>query len=572
MSAASSSGGSGPDQQPHLQHLSQAINQAVFSFSEASMPKLPWEEAGLSAIFGQDPLTLVWGDSPDKVPLPIPVAPDAPLEVRAQAVKKARVFEAERPCFVRCINFRNQATDDELEKGKWQKALERWYVLVTQDPTVSLVGASIVGLDMSDGMLSLRELFGKKSHSTVDKRGSALLKYLKYMHENHPHRPAFPLSTQCTDLYIKHLKVAKAKASQVSSFTEAVRFAVHVVGMSADASSSGQLFSPWALGYQGLLTVNKDERQPSLVLTVRQVECLEESLWDEGLGLVDRYASGAFLFCLFSRSRISDVRKVHGFVVDVVVEGDSARGFLECGTRSHKTALQTKAVGVSMPLVAPINGVRSVPWGLQFLKISDEVGLPFRTRERGPLLPAPAQAGGWTSRAVSSTEAGSWLRALLSRVNACGDGVTGHSLKSTTLDWAGKYGLSDRDQTLLGHHALKGESMYSYMRDKLASPLRAYEQMLQSVRHSLFWPDSTRSGMFRSRSDEVDEAREQIQSEGLRRVIPEGHQSLHVHEAHGEDLSEVPDEKSLPPPESENEHYAAVADSPERKELRKLLA
>ena len=175
-------GGAGDGPQPDLQYLAQTINQAVFS-GEASVPKLRWEEDGLSLIFGQDPLEVVWGYNPDKVPFPIPAAPDAPLEVKAQALKKARVFDKEQPCFVKCVNFRNQATDEELEKGGWQKALEKWCVLLTQDPSVSLVVASIVGLDMTEGMLSLRELFGKKSHSTVDKRGSSLLKYLKYMHE-----------------------------------------------------------------------------------------------------------------------------------------------------------------------------------------------------------------------------------------------------------------------------------------------------------------------------------------------------------------------------------------------------
>ena len=188
----------------------------------------------------------------------------------------------------------------------------------------------------------------------------------------------------------------------------------------------------------------------------------------------------------------------------------AAAGFLECGTRNHKTALQAKAVGMSMPLVAPVDGV-----------------------------PAPAQTGGWSSRAVSSTEAGSWLRALLSRGNACGDGVTGHSLKSTTLDWAGKYGLSDKDQTLLGHHALKGESMYSYMRDKLASRLRAYEQMLQSVQHSLFLPDSTRSGMFCANPAKVSEASGHLSRENLRRVIPEDSTGMQQGGAPSERFSDV---------------------------------
>ena len=567
MAAASGAGGLGESQQPDLQCLSQAIDQAVFSCAETSVPRLPWEEEGLSLIFGQNPLDVVWGSSPDRVPLPIPAAPDAPLEEKAQAAKKAKIFDKEMPCFIKCVNFRNQATDEELESGKWRKALEKWYVLVNQDPTVSLVGASIVGLSVEEGMTSLRELFGRKSSATVDKRGSALIKYIKYMHESHPHRPAFPLSTLCVDLCVRHLKTTNAKASMVSSFMEAVQFAVHVVGVSTEDSGAGQLISPWARGYQGLLNSEKGERHPALVLTVRQVAFLEESLWDEGLGLVDRYASGVFLFCIFSRSRISDIRKVHGFIVDVAVEGSVAAGFLECGTRNHKTALQTKAVGMAMPLVAPVNGVRQVPWGLQFLKVAEEAGLPFGTREKGPLLPAPAQTGGWSCRAVSSTEAGSWLRALLSRGNACGEGVTGHSLKSTTLDWAGKYGLSDKDQTLLGHHALKGESMYSYMRDKLASPLRAYEQMLQAVRHSLFIPDSTRSGMFRSSPVEVSEASGHLSHENLRRVIPEGRSDVQQGGALSERLSEEPEGMPGHPSRGEQEHYAAIADSPKSKAL-----
>ena len=63
-----------------------------------------------------------------------------------------------------------------------------------------------------------------------------------------------------------------------------------------------------------------------------------------------------------------------------------------------------------MPLVAPVTGVKQVPWGLLFVLLSEQVGLPFNSRDKGPLLPAPAQVGGWSGRAVSSAEAGRWLR------------------------------------------------------------------------------------------------------------------------------------------------------------------
>ena len=150
-----------------------------------------------------------------------------------------------------------------------------------------------------------------------------------------------------------------------------------------------------------------------------------------------------------------------------------------------------------MPLVAPVNGVTENAWRPRFVAVAQAAGLPLASERQGPLLPAPRDSGEWGERAVTSDKAGNWLRALLSRGHKCTDGVTGHSLKSTTLDWCGKYGLQELEQTLLGHHALKGATMYAYMRDKLAAPLRSYEGMLGSIRKGLFLPDATRSGLFR---------------------------------------------------------------------------
>ena len=129
--------------------------------------------------------------------------------------------------------------------------------------------------------------------------------------------------------------------------------------------------------------------------------------------------------------------------------------------------------------------------------------------------------------------------------------MSGHSLKSTTLDWCGKYGMSDKDQTLLGHHALRGESMYSYMRDKLAAPLRAYEQMLLSVRHALFLPDSTRSGMFKARASESAEVLGHASSEDPRRVIPEEQQVCPSNRPISEALSDAPGGRT----DSEHDYY-----------------
>ena len=106
------------------------------------------------------------------------------------------------------------------------------------------------------------------------------------------------------------------------------------------------------------------------------------------------------------------------------------------------------------------------------MRVAETAGLPLTSCRRGPLLPMPLEHEGWGSRAISSEEAGKWLRALLSLGNKCLERIMGHSLKATTLDWCGKFGLDEAAQTLLGHHALKGSAMFAHMRDKLAAPLR----------------------------------------------------------------------------------------------------
>ena len=363
---------------------------------------------------------------------------------------------------------------------------------------------------MPEGLQAVRELFGRKSEATVKKRGASLLKFIRFLQEHHPAIKPFPFATKGTDLYVKHLKSEGAKGGAVNAFMEAVRFAVHVVGVSSD-NDPRRLFSLWALGYLGLLQSKRPDRVQSTVLTVEQVCQLEHALNDPKLGVIDRYGAGAFLFCLYSRSRVSDVRQIHKCLVDVVQDGSQVRGFLECGTRHHKTARQSQAHGVSMPLVAPVNGVTSTSWGVQFVQLAKDAGLPFEGTRSGPLLPAPASHGGWLRRSVTSAEAGSWLRALLARGGHCTEGITGHSLKSTTLDWSGKFGLSDSHQTVLGHRSLKGSTMHVYMRDKLASPLREYERMLGAIRHGLFLPDATRSGMLaNAESSDVPDTSENL--------------------------------------------------------------
>ena len=76
------------------------------------------------------------------------------------------------------------------------------------------------------------------------------------------------------------------------------------------------------------------------------------------------------------------------------------------------------------------------------------------------------------------------------------DGFTSHGLKATTLAMLAKYGASEADRLVLGHHSLKSKgSLEIYSRDLQASPLRALDSMLTAIRCGQFRPDLTRSGM-----------------------------------------------------------------------------
>ena len=97
-------------------------------------------------IFGNSPLDLMLPQVPSTL-YPAPSAPGAPVEEQARAAKKVKVSAFGRPCFLSCVNFKIQNTDVELEDGAWQRALEKWYFMLTLDASVSLVGSSLAGLN-----------------------------------------------------------------------------------------------------------------------------------------------------------------------------------------------------------------------------------------------------------------------------------------------------------------------------------------------------------------------------------------------------------------------------------------
>ena len=409
----------------HFPHLANAVQDAGLSLGRSVLDaKLPWELPGLDLVFGKSLPSLPQSSS-DILPTAVPFPLKESLEEAAapntseQRAKKARTSISLGACFRDVINFNLVETDSALEEVKWTRALETWMEVIMEGPDLSSIGVKISGKPGSDALKNLRELFGRKSSSTVAKRGSALQKYVRWLHRAFPGQPALPFTCQHIDEYLESLQEQRCKPGAFTSFTEAVNFGVHVVGLpinrSANANpfqrgaAANQILSPWARGAVALEMQKKAERVQSAVLSTDAVVFLENFLADAGQDPVDRYAAGSLLFAVFSRSRISDLRKVRDWHLDFSCIKSHGQGFLECSTRSHKTSR-----------------LRGVSWAVVFTEVASSVGLGLEDRGEGPLTTA---------------EAGAWLRQILSKGSLPSEGVTGHSLKSTTLSWCSKFGM-----------------------------------------------------------------------------------------------------------------------------------
>ena len=488
-----------------------AVLDSGFSLGRASVGvQLPWEMPGMNLIFGEvspgelEPSKIL----PTSIALPLQVQAleSASSSLEAPSHKRARTVLDLGTCYRKIINFSLIEDERTLEATRWSRALETWLSLVTVEPEASLIGKRTAGLPGDKALTCLRELFGRKAVGTVAKRGSALYKYVAWLQEQLPGEVFLPFRSYHLDEYLDSLKQQKAKPGAFTGFTESVRFAVHVVGFPAETRElrnrfgitvqSDSIFSNWAQGLIGLQMTNRKKRNQSVVLTVAAVLFLEEYLNSSQNDPCDRYAAGCFLFLLFSRSRVGDGKKVLDWIIDFVTGPTGCDGFLECSTLTHKTAKAVATTGLPMPLVAPAMGLSKFSWAAVFVEVANSVGLGVDKRGEGPLLPAPDQVGGWMSRSVTSAEAGAWLRQILKQGGHHAEGVTGHSLKSTTLSWATKFGLDKHRCLQLGHHATGDGALRTYGRDFLAPALRQCNEMLTAVRNGVFFPDLSRSGRF----------------------------------------------------------------------------
>ena len=150
--------------------------------------------------------------------------------------------------------------------------------------------------DMRSNLDKIRQFCGSRSSGTVLKRANSLLQYCKWHRQFFYQRDPFPLQTKDISEYIWERKQDGASFSTLSSFTEAVNFSVHVLGI--PHQTGVPLVDKFTKGVIDQAALQRPGRKQARPLTVREVSHLEACVVDTSLGLYDRFAPGAFLFAV----------------------------------------------------------------------------------------------------------------------------------------------------------------------------------------------------------------------------------------------------------------------------------
>ena len=171
---------------------------------------------------------------------------------------------------------------------------------------------------------------------------------------------------------------------------ETVNFLIHVMGVDSQQNLARD---PLLQGLVRGAQFSEHERKQ-----VKEIEALEEALAGHSLNKIDRYAVGVFLLQVYSRARVSDIRSITKFDVDMI----GSQGYLEARTTDHKNRRKGAGLGMSLCLVAPASGLGKKPWALSFLEAARDVGIDLEKGHRGPLLPRLSFSHEWTNSAVSA--------------------------------------------------------------------------------------------------------------------------------------------------------------------------
>ena len=454
--------------------------------------KLPWETGIMREIFSDtDDDSSMHAVFPfEYLGIPEASATADSVQTTTEVARSSVRDNLDMPCYSFAIKVRPDRDMFAERDALWERAINKWQQVFE---VLSFPGALGEALEFEclygdadvHGVV-LRDALGIKSPRTAIKRAQTMLQFFRWMQSSFSDWDPWN-RTRCLQYLATSVDGAPA-ASRGMALLEALRFSKFVMQIPIPESILGD---SQLKGRAQRLMLSKEVYKPARPLRASEVMELERGMTAD-LDTIDKYLLGAALFCLYSRSRWSDVQHLDQLWIDRSELNGEIFGFFESRTVFHKTATTLKKKKIFLPIVCPILGITNIDWTSEWLRVLNELGVDLDAVPFGALCRAPNSDGRLCKRSCTSEEIGIFLNRFLkvSKDNS----VSPHSLKHTTLAWCSAYGMDEPSRTLLGHHELQGsKSMAVYSRDMLTRPLQAYCAMLSNIRGDHFRPDESRT-------------------------------------------------------------------------------
>lgn len=419
-----------------------------------------------------------------KRPMPVQHPELVQGEPEVAEASKPKILKKAAAEFMACVKDVIPQNWKEERDSLHQVAIFRWHsLLLSWHDDVDVVRALHLRPDKQSQLQVIVDIFYNKAPSTLMKRVRGLSRVTNYCLDR---GISFPCTEEQMYAFLCEERESGAAPSRMKSVLEACVFARHVLGV----SQLDPIINSRKCSGTTAADINKVVQQ-STPLTVDQLKRLHQVLSCDP-ELWNRAFAGMCLFCVYGRSRWNDSQHSQRLFEDRDLSGTLA--FLEAHTAVHKTARALQLRHVFLPLVSPATGVTSEVWAEQWLACRKT--LDIEDLSIFPLMPAPSASGEATVRALSSSEAGLWLRMLLNNPQTVDPSlkITSHSLKSTCLSYLAKRGVGFEDRLALGYHTSSIRMALTYSRDGASRPLAVLCAMLQEIRHGIYKPDVTRSG------------------------------------------------------------------------------
>ena len=464
--------------------LDACVNSALLSIP-LQLPKPIWDDGVWEAIFGTGTFMTVDQLTPScQRPAVCPT-----LEAwLGQLEDSSRVLKRKAETVV-CESYSDVVKHlpvrewQEERESLLQSALKRWLVTVISFSEKSLIWqqVSVEGSDVRK-LAILADVFSGKAPTTLLKRVRAVEKLVSHLGVGN-----FPAKEPEFYKLFQAERENGAPASRLKSYLESLAFCLHTFGM----DELKEVVQSRRLHGATVAATPANVRQAS-PLTVSDLQRLHQVLW--GSTSWDSAFAGSVLFCVYSRARWGDAMHCCNLILDKDDTGTTQ--FLEGETAVHKSMHAEIYRHRFLPLVAPSLGVASEPWVNRWMMVRECLGI--QQPPSHPVMPAPSADGTPCVRALSATEAGDWLRKVLTgtKEHAEGRRVTAHSMKATCLSFCAKFGLTAEVRLQLGYHVAGFKMLHTYSRDAAAQPLLELARVLKAIREGTFLPDVTRSGRF----------------------------------------------------------------------------